>query len=393
MVIAVAGVAVSAEILYVHSRIAALGNGYTSFCNVNASINCDRVLASAFSDLFGIPVAWFSLATYAFIALCFGLAWKRDAHDPSRVLGAASLAIAGGVAFSVYMACVSLFVLKTICLLCSSLYVVALALTLIMVAVIRAHRNSQGTSPATGLSLKRFALSGVAAGAAVLLLALLVWPRPESLGANLVSLDDVRNADPGFYRWYLDQPVIHQTFSERNAIGPEDAAVTIVEFADLQCAHCRKSHAYLEALRARRPDEIRVIYKHFPLDASCNEAIGVSVHRHACRAAEAAECAGEQGRFSQMLDALFEHQIELFDPTILRLARESGLEMESFQACFNSQQTRARVEADARVGEKLKITSTPTLYFNGRKIVGSFDSDVDYDYAVLIEAGLARDRG
>ena len=387
------GIAVSAEILYVHSQIVALGGAYTSFCNVNASINCDRVLASAFSELFGIPVAWFALATYALLTVCLGLAWRKAGSDPSRPLALASVAIAGATAFSTYMACVSFFVLKTICLLCTSLYAVALALVLILLAIIRSRRDIPVEKNAVSLSLKRFVATVVLAGAGVLALAVIVWPRPESLGADLVSLDDVRQADPDFYGWYMKQPVVHQTFSARNALGPAHAAVTIVEFADMQCGHCRKSHAYLNALRSRRPDEVRIIYKHFPLDASCNEAIGVSVHRHACRAAEAAECAAQQGRFEEMLDALFDHQIELFDPTILRLAREIGLEMKKFQTCLDSDQARKVVQSDTRLGEKLQITSTPTLYFNGRKIVGGFDKDVDYDYAVLIESGLARDGG
>lgn len=388
---AIVGVAISAEILYVHSRIAALGNSYTSFCNVNDSINCDRVLGSAFSTLFGIPIAWFALATYGFIVSCFGIVWKQDPTRESRALGLASIAIAGGTAFSVYMAGVSLFVLKTVCLLCSGLYAVSLALLGIMIALIRSSQKTAIPRAQTGLSLKRFAATGVAAATVVLAVVLVAWPRPESLDANLVSLDDVRNADPEFYRWYLKQPVIQQKFTTRNAVGPKDAAVTIVEFADLQCGHCRKSHAYLEALRARRPDEIRIIYKHFPLDASCNEAVNASVHRQACRAAEAVECAAAQGRFTEMLDALFDHQTRLFDPVIMRLAHESDLDMDEFTACLDSERTRADVVADARVGDKLDIASTPTLYFNGRRIVGSFDSDVDYDYAVLIETGLVRD--
>ncbi len=386
--VACIGLAVSLEIVYVHGRISALGKEYTSFCNVNDTINCDRVLGSPFSKLFGIPVGWFALATYAFLAAAFWTARNRIGEAAAANLTLAGLGVAGAGAFSVYMAGISYFEVHAVCLLCSGLYAVAATLVGLMIAIIAAFRTAW---PRLGpmVSIGGFAGALVFSGLAVAGLAWATWPSVATLDASLVTLEDVRKADPDFYTWYTNHRVVDPGVADRNAIGAAGAAVTIVEYADLQCGHCRKSHEKLKGLLERRPDEIRLVYRHFPLDVACNEAVKQTIHRFACRAAEAAECSALQGRFAEMLDRLFAKQNVLFDTTIMRIATDLGLDMEKFAGCMASGEMRKHITEDSRWGKKLEIKSTPTLFFNGREIKGSFDADANYDYAVLIEAGLA----
>ena len=387
-----AGLVIAAVITYVHAKIAALGSGYTSFCNVNESINCDQVLASPFGKLLGVPIAWFAMATYGALAAVFWLARSPRSESNSAYLRLAFAGVAGAAAFSTYMAGISLFVLHTICLLCTGLYLVTATLVVVVGLAIRTLAKTTSVPSPWPTSARGFVSAVAAAAVLVSAVAYAAWPRVESRTWTRDPEARFRRAAPEFYSWYLEQPIMAVPVSTRNVMGAEDAPVTIVEFADLQCGHCRASHERLKHLLERRPGEVRVIYRHFPLDAACNEVVDRSIHSNACRAAEAAECAGLQGHFADMLDVLFEHQTQLFESNLPRLAKKAGLDMAAFNTCMETNQTRPLVVEDCRAGDALDIKSTPTLFFNGREIMGTFDREINYDYAVLIETRLKQEQ-
>jgi protein-disulfide isomerase len=164
--------------------------------------------------------------------------------------------------------------------------------------------------------------------------------------------------------------------------------VTIVEFSDFECAYCARNHVILNELVERQPYLVRVVYRHFPLDATCNDALEKSVHSRACRAAEAAECAGKQGRFHEMADVLFANQRRLFENNLYELAESVGVDAKEFRRCMDEHAPRADIMADAHEGKRLDIRSTPTLFINGRKVVGTLPDLDRYEHAVLIESRL-----
>ena len=382
--------ALSIVLVYIHARLAASSGAYTSFCNVSESINCDVVLASPFATLFGVPVAVFALLAYAAIAAFLQGAARAGNEIAARCLQLACIAIFGAVAFSGYMAFVSMAVLETVCLMCSGLYLVTAALLVIaLVAPSRFAAARPGTRPplAAGAmaTLLVVAIVGVAG------LARATWPASIRAGSELMSLDELRDTDPDFYEWYTSLPVVSAPPDDRNVFGDPGAAVTIIEFSDFLCGYCARNHRMLKDLVARRPGLVRVIYRHFPLDAACNEALESSLHPRACRAAESAECARLQDRFDEMADALFANQQRLFEENLFKLAEQLGLDMPSFRECMDDHRTRNAVLADTRVGNRLDITSTPTLFINGRKVVGALPDIDKYETAILIESRLARD--
>jgi protein-disulfide isomerase/uncharacterized membrane protein len=389
VVLCVAGVVLSAVISNVHAKIAALGNQYTSFCNVNESVNCDAVLSSPYAKMFGIPVAWLAVLAYAVTAGLLLAAWRATGTSKAAWTAAAGACIAGSVVFSLYMAGISLFVLNTVCLLCSGLYAITLGLLAVAVLIVPSWRST-GEGRARLISYRNFVLAAGVSAAAVASLAWANWPAVGTLSTGLVSLDDIRRADREFYAWYLEHPVVTVPAGQRNVFGDPAATVTIVEFSDLQCGHCKRNHEKLKSLLDRRPGDVRVVYRHFPLDVRCNDVVGKTIHPYACRAAEAAECAGLQGRFEAMVDILFANQQQLFEANLSRLAAKIGLDGDAFAECMQEGTTLPNVIDDARAGTAMNINSTPTLYINGREIRGSFEHDVSYDYAVLIEAILAQ---
>jgi protein-disulfide isomerase len=386
--VAAIGVAVALTIAWIHAQLDASGGAYTSFCNVNSSINCDRVLTSPFAKLFGVPVAWFAIAAYVGIAAAFVLA-ARSPQNGRTWIRLAALGVVGGAAFSLWMAYVSFSILNTVCLMCMGLYAVVIALLALISLTAprfdRAFPDQAPLLPRTALPVA-FAVSL----AAVALVVRADWPDgPAALGTG-ASLADLEAQDPEFYAWYTQLPVSRVPMTGQHfGAGNPNAPVVIVEFSDFDCGHCRKNHGLMKDLAARRPEDVYVVHRHFPLDAACNEAVERPIHPHSCRAAEAAECAGKQGKYDEMADRLFEYQNQLFIENLYRQAGKIGLNETAFRACMESRETLPKIIADTRVGNGLKITSTPTFFINGRRVRGTFDSPARYDFAVLVEKNLA----
>jgi protein-disulfide isomerase/uncharacterized membrane protein len=386
--VAAIGIAVAVTIAWIHAQLDSSGGTYTSFCNVNSSINCDAVLSSPFAKLFGVPVAWFAIASYAGIAGAFALA-ARSPESGRTWIRLAGLGVIGGAAFSSWMAYVSFSILQTACLMCMALYAVVLALLVLIYVTAprfdRAFPEQAPLFPRTALPVA-FALSL----AAVALVVRADWPAgPAALGTD-VSLADLEARDPEFYTWYTALPVSRVPMSgEHFAAGNPDASVVIVEFSDFDCGHCKKNHGLMKDLAERRPDDVYVVHRHFPLDAACNEAVERPIHPNSCRAAEAAECAGKQGKYDAMAERLFEYQKQLFIENIYRQAGKIGLDETAFRACMESRETLPKIIADTRAGNALRITSTPTLFINGRRVTGTFDGPARYDFALLVEKNLA----
>jgi protein-disulfide isomerase len=148
--------------------------------------------------------------------------------------------------------------------------------------------------------------------------------------------------------------------------GPADAKVTLVEFSDFQCPHCRVLSQNLKPLEAKYP-QIRIVFKNFPITA---------IHPWSMTAALAARCAYQSSpeAFWKMHDAIFQQQDLISTETVYdkltEFAAASGLNREDFKACLADPGTQKSVEADESLGKDLKIASTPTIFVNGRENIG-----------------------
>lgn len=150
------------------------------------------------------------------------------------------------------------------------------------------------------------------------------------------------------------------------SIGPANAKVTVVEFSDFQCPHCRLLSQNLKPLEAKFP-QVRFVFKNFPL---------TQIHPWAMTAAEAGRCAYQTSSeaFWKMHDAIFQQQDQIAADTVYdkltEFAVSAGLNREDFKACLAALETQQAVEADINQGKDLKIASTPTIFINGRENVG-----------------------
>ncbi|MFT7644746.1 MAG: protein-disulfide isomerase [Candidatus Paceibacteria bacterium] len=145
--------------------------------------------------------------------------------------------------------------------------------------------------------------------------------------------------------------------------GNSEAAVTLVEYSDFQCPACAAFQAPLSGVLNIYKDNINFEYKHFPLP----------MHSYAQQAAVAAEAAGQQGKFFEFHDLLFENQQTWADSPIpnslfIKYAEELGLDIDLFRKHLKSSILLDKVKTDLAEGKRLKVTGTPTFFLNGEKM-------------------------
>lgn len=159
------------------------------------------------------------------------------------------------------------------------------------------------------------------------------------------------------------ETVLQIDYSKGQKIGSDSAKVKLVEFSDLQCPACAAAESVLKNLRTTYPDKIQFIYRHFPLPQ----------HSYGRKAANLAEAAGEEGKFWEMHDKLFETQTEwssLSDATsfFLKLAKDLNLDEDKVKQALEKDTFKLRIDDSVAEGRRLGVTSTPTFFLNGRKL-------------------------
>jgi Na+/H+ antiporter NhaA len=161
--------------------------------------------------------------------------------------------------------------------------------------------------------------------------------------------------------------------------GPQDAAVTLVEYGDFECPYCGQAESVIRELLADGGD-IRYVWRHLPLS---------DVHSRAQLAAEASEAAARQGRFWDMHDLLLDHQDALHPKDMWRYAEQLGLDGDRFAEDVRDHRGAARVARDVDSADLSGVSGTPTFFINGRRHYGPYDIDTLSKVARLAGARVA----
>lgn len=146
--------------------------------------------------------------------------------------------------------------------------------------------------------------------------------------------------------------------------GEEDAPVTIIEFSDFECPFCGRFYTQtLGQIKENyiKTGKVKLVYRDFPL----------SFHANAQKAAEAAECAGEQGKYFEMHDKLFEEGVSGGVASFKQYAKDIGLNTDDFDDCLDSGKMEDEVQKDFSDGQKAGVQGTPAFFINGKSIVGA----------------------
>ncbi|MBI2548217.1 thioredoxin domain-containing protein [Candidatus Woesearchaeota archaeon] len=168
-----------------------------------------------------------------------------------------------------------------------------------------------------------------------------------------------------------DRKIVGENIPKREVSADDDAAkgsskapITIIEFSDFQCPYCGRFYAEtLPLIKEKYIDtgKVQFVYRDFPL----------GFHQHAQKAAEAAECAGEQEKYWEYHNLLFENQNALDTTSLKAYAKQLGLNTGEFNQCLDEGKMTAEVQNDFEQGSRYGVTGTPAFFINGVEIVGA----------------------
>lgn len=340
---------------------------YKSFCAISEFINCDTVIVSKYGKILGISNSVYGIITYTFIlilVLTHIIINRPERNTFYSWMFALSLFTS---LFSVYLFAVSVLVIKSLCLMCLGIYIINFAmLALASHEVIKENLSPVKTVAEQILSiLKRMPVLSTIFIIIVITVIMLLY------------IKNVNNEKMEWRERYSDilsgRAIVHNINTSGSPFaGNPDARVTIVEFSDFQCPFCQVADKTLDKILKNYSSEIKIVFKHFPLDNKCNIILNRSLHENACNSAIASICADEQGKFWEYKKLLFENQEELDYNNLIKLAREIGLNAEQFTNCLMMPGERLqKIVSDIHQGYELGVRSTPTLFLNGKMIKGA----------------------
>ena len=398
----------------------ACGDGQTS--------GCEDVARSSWSRVAGVPVAAFGLAFYLSLALALALALVAPGETRDTLAGLVAAALALGLLVDLLLLGVQAFAIHAYCKLCILTYLLSAAA---LVALLPARRAARGTGAAAARPEGRLALAGSALGTLAVAGAVFAAnatlgsraarrqatllgtpaasapaaapaPAPTNPGTPAVAaspsaspeapsgpqdakywqeraqklqstIDDPQKLEAYFsekaQREYDTAAPVSIDVASAPLKGPATAPAKVVEFSDFMCPFCRNLAGALSQFVPQAGGRVAVYFMNYPLDNACNPKLPRATHPGACTVALGAVCAHYQGKFEAYHDRVF--STELHNPQaadVVRLAGEAGLNAAALEGCLDDPKTKADLAAQIAEANRLGITSTPTLYINGKKL-------------------------
>jgi len=169
-------------------------------------------------------------------------------------------------------------------------------------------------------------------------------------------------------------PILDSAYAQ----GPKNAKVTLIEISDFQCPYCKRHNPTMEQVMDEYEGQVRRVWVHFPL---------TSIHPHAMKASEATECAGEQGKFWEMHDIIFENQTAMTVDNLKSYAKNIGLSSSEFDTCLDDSKYSSKVQQHMQAAQSAGITGTPGTFVNGQLIKGAYPFDT---FKQAVDAELAK---
>lgn len=196
--------------------------------------------------------------------------------------------------------------------------------------------------------------------------------------ARAMLVDELKTKNASSVKVMLDPPRYEVPLTDQDPVrGNAAAPVTIIEFSDFQCPFCARVNPTLAQVRAAYGDKVKIVFKDYPLPN----------HPNAPKAAEAARCAGEQKKYWEMHDVMFANQQALEVPNLKQMARSIGVEGSAFDSCLDSGKHAGTIRNGSALGDRMGVNSTPTLYVNGRPLIGAMPFE---NFKQIIDEELAK---
>lgn len=186
-----------------------------------------------------------------------------------------------------------------------------------------------------------------------------------------------RLQDEAKIKVYLEPPRTKVAVGESPRRGPDNAPVKVIEFSDYQCPFCQRARATVQQIIEAYGDKVQYVFRDFPL----------GFHDNAFKAHEAAHCAGEQNKYWEMNDQLFQSQSQLGIEELKKYAQKLGLKAEQFNSCLDQGKFAARVRKDQSEGQNAGVSGTPAFFVNGIPLSGARPFE---QFKKIIDDELAR---
>ncbi len=392
LIVSLAALALAAYLSYHHIVVTKNLNTGPSNCSINNLLDCDAVAKSKYSQLFGIPISNFGLGFYLIFSYILFLPARRlsKSFEIDSVIYLFSF-LAALVSFCYLM--ISGFLIGKVCLYCTLLYVCGFLLFVLAIGLAKKSPKLSAKSfvGKLGVGIKHLFswISGLSTAqlvsdfGALALSALCIFYAPNALSNYLTSPVTKSGETASLeteileesYRSWKYQKCFEFSYTDSGEIAKRDFAkgsanpkVTVVEFSDMECPHCRRASPVISSIVNEFQDDVRLVFKAYPLDPACNSAIqGSAGHKNACRGARAMRCAGQisDEKFWLVHDSLY--QFLEFDSSLIDSSEDLFTDPEErtrYKVCM-SESYPVGVEKDIADGQRAKVRSTPSVFVNG----------------------------
>ncbi len=350
--------------LTVHHYALKLGLGGNSLCAISSKINCDVAATSSFAEFAGIPIAILG-GVFHLVLLAFVVFYRFDwIENTSYLQKTIRSLLVVSVFVSLVSGAVSAFQLKVLCPFCTGTYLFS------VINLIFGWNLVQDFN-------KDFNFSNYFKDFKSHLVALLCIPAFSWVISGMIQsnygLDEVKKQIPEKLAiWAASK---EYTFDKSLGLsnGVENPRVSLVEFADFKCPHCKVASNTIETFLKGKTD-ILFIYKPFPLDGSCNPSMGQKGDNSRCLLAGFALCAEKIAHKGwDMHHWIFERQEKIFSvsdaKTLLpEIEKDLGLSAAQMSDCADSAEIFEAIKKSSEEGKMANVEGTPTIYMNGKKL-------------------------
>lgn len=374
MLLALIGVLLASYATYHHIQLKLQGHT-DAICNLNATINCDKVASSIYSEVFGIPLGVWGIGYFLGLLVMAGSG--AMGHKSAREnLPAYIILVFAGIAAAAVLAYLSFVKLSAGCPTCMGVYAVCAGQAVLVLA------GKKHWPQRADFELKNLT-NGFLTGVTVVALAAVAYnflgPKaelPRHLQDTPGKTDGAQQPAmfaPGSANIVLNKSA-YSGLGEDYRRGSDSAKVVIVEFADFQCPACGSMAQTLDDVYQSMSKNILQVYKNYPLNNECNPSVQSQMHPAACALAIMGRCAGQYGKFWEYSHLAFSQQASATKESAEAWAKEVGLTDAQIKVCKESKDILDKIKDDVDAGNKAGLEGTPTLYMNGRKYTGGRDA-------------------
>ena len=319
-----------------------------------------------------MPLALWGLLGYIAVLALSIVGWQSPEWAGHALALIAMLALVF-VAIDVALFVVMVFVIRLYCLFCLLTYLVNLTLLWIAWRALPRPGSALNAIGRAIAALTPGAQRPVAAFFWGMLLVGCLGVVGVHAATTFVARGTLGSARGSIREFLARQPRVSLTVDDDPALGPPHAPLQIVEFSDFFCPACQRASKINAVILANHRHDARLIFKHYPLDSSCNDRVQRMVHSGACRVAAASECAHQQGKFWAFHDLVFEkghdYNLQHLEADVERI----GVDLPRFRACMESGEGLEAVKRDIADGAKAGVSSTPTYVVNGVPVAGGLN--------------------